>query len=823
MANVRLLSLALAVVSVTATSAQAVVPGSPTLSMSFGIEGDAGKVTGTVTAPKNDNQWTALPDDASIDVRVVRSCYSLSETDVAIFSVTGLAPGESCDFTDDAVPAWQYGYQYTYMAYASIDGAEGFQGYGSCQPGIPFAFGYGTVTATPGEKDGKFYVEISAVIPENTSNYPPEPLEIDMTALEIYRITDEGTSAKELINEQPNPEKGSTCRFVDENPQLNKMNYYLVKCVSLFGSTELRVQAFVGFDVPSAPYPVVGEALAEGGYRISWTAPSTGVNYGTINPDETFYNVYRCWGRTEDEREMIASGIKDTEYVDYGTDMEVPRAVMYMVEAANNIGVGGSSSSSYDYDVLIGPDYSLPYIETFDGGTSKIWTFTGTSYYANFEQANYAEYGDDSKRVDPVSGKGLVYADFSASWIPAGASATMTSYMINMSKSVAPWLSFYVYMIPGCDVTVKPQISAEGGEFVDLAVIEAGDCDEPGWRQYTCSLTDYAGKGYVNIRFFGGFTSKRAAAIIDEIKVIDYPAVANIEVKYDTGNCAATLTWADPSTEDAVVTGYEGFVDGESVGQVGMPWVFEAEDYQIPYEIAVKAVYGEIAGPLSASVKVSVPRPAYTEFTIDEHVFSIVQGTAFGVNQIVVKKYLGSAPLYKAPWFVTYDDVSYEVVGIGEGAYSGNESLVSVNLSETMAVIGVKAFEGCTNLMAVAFGTGLEKIESRAFAGCSSLSTVTFVSETVPEVAVDAFEGIAGNCTGKCPENMEEAYGAVEGLSPIRFGSAGIEPVLIDEAETVEYYDFGGLRLATPIPGTPVIARIVMRDGTIRTLRTIAK
>lgn len=85
-----------------------------------------------------------------------------------------------------------------------------------------------------------------------------------MTALEIYRITDEGTSAKELINEQPNPEKGSTCRFVDENPQLNKMNYYLVKCVSLFGSTELRVQAFVGFDVPSAPYPVVGEALAEG-------------------------------------------------------------------------------------------------------------------------------------------------------------------------------------------------------------------------------------------------------------------------------------------------------------------------------------------------------------------------------------------------------------------------------------------------------------------------------------------------------------------------------------------------------------------------------
>ena len=86
MANVRLLSLALAVVSVTATSAQAVVPGSPTLSMSFGIEGDAGKVTGTVTAPKNDNQWTALPDDASIDVRVV-AAVKIREVCVSIAGV----------------------------------------------------------------------------------------------------------------------------------------------------------------------------------------------------------------------------------------------------------------------------------------------------------------------------------------------------------------------------------------------------------------------------------------------------------------------------------------------------------------------------------------------------------------------------------------------------------------------------------------------------------------------------------------------------------------------------------------------------------------
>lgn len=823
MANFRLLSSALAILSVMTVSAQTVVPGAPSLSMSFGIEGDSGKVTGTVTAPKNNDQWTALPADTRMDLRVVRSCYALGETEVPVFSVTDLAPGETCGFADEAEPAWQYGYQYTYLAYASIDGAEGYQGYGSCQPGVPFAFGYGAVSATPGEKDGRFFVDISAVIPDKTSDYPPEPLEIDMTALEIYRVTDISSSAMELIGTVPGPEKGSTCHFVDESPVLNKLNYYYVKCVSRFGFAQLRVEAFVGQDVPSAPYPVVGEMLPDGGYRISWTAPSTGANNGAINPEETVYNVYRCWGRAEDEREMIASGLKDTEYVDYGTDMDAPRAVMYMVEAANAIGVGGSSSSSYSYDVMIGPDYRLPYVETFDGGASKIWTFANTSYYAGFDVAAYAEYGDNSTRVEPVSGTGLVYVDFSSSWIAAGSNATMTSYRIDLTGPAAPALSFYAYMIPGCDVVVKPQISVEGGEFVDLLTVNVGEGEEAGWKQFCCDLSDYAGKKYVNVRFFGGFSSKRGAAIIDEIRIVDYPAVSNIEVSYDSGACTATLTWEDPSTEYAKVTGYEGFVNGESVGDISMPWIFKAEDYKIPYVMAVKALYGEIAAPESNPVTVSVPRPVITEFTIDEHVFSIVLDAPYGTHEVVVKKYLGTAPLYKAPQLITYDDVTYEVTGIAEAAYCDNGSLVSVNLADSMKEVGAEAFAGCSNLMAVAFGSGLEKIGQRAFAGCSSLVTVTFVSEIVPEVADDAFEGIAENCVGKCPAGMENAYGAVEGLSPIEFGTAEVEGILIDGAEMLEYYNMNGLRLVSPMSGEPVIMRLQMPDGTIRVFRTLAR
>ncbi len=823
MTNFRLLSSAVALLSFMTVSAQKVVPGAPSLSMSFEIEGNAGKVIGTVTAPKNNDQWTALPSDTRIDLRVVRSCYALGETEVPVFSVTDVAPGEACGFTDAAEPAWQYGYQYTYMAYASIDGTEGYQGYGSCQPGVPFAFGFDAVKATPGEEDGRFFVDISAVIPDKTSDYPPQPLEVDMTALEIYRITDVSSTAMELIGTVPAPVKGSTCNFVDNSPVPNRLNYYYVKCVSPFGFAQQRVEAFVGQDVPAAPYPVTGEMLSDGGYRILWTAPATGANNGAINPDETVYNVYRCWGRTEDERELIASGLEATEYVDYGTDMDAPRAVMYMVEAANGIGVGGSSSSSYSYDVIIGPDYRLPYVETFDGGASKIWTFANTSYYASFDVADHAEYGDDSTRVDPVSGTGLVYADFSSSWITAGSSATMTSYRIDLAKAVAPVLSFQVYLIPGCDVIVKPQISVEGGEFTDLMTVNAGDGEASGWKLFSCDLSDYAGKKYVNIRFYGGFTSKRAAAIIDEIRLVEYPAVTNIEVEYDTEACTATLKWADPSTEYAEVTGYEGIVNGESVGMVEMPWIFKAEDYKVSYVMAVKALYGDIAAPESNPVTISVPRPVVTEFTIDEHVLSIVQNAPQGVHEVIVKKYLGTDPLYKAPQLITYDDITYEVTGIAEGAYRDNVSLASVNLSETIREVGNEAFAGCANLMAVAFGSGLEKIGSRAFAGCSSIATVTFVSEVVPEVAEDAFEGIDENCVGKCPAGMENDYADAEGLAPIDFGTSGVENILPDEAESVEYFNLNGVRIDTPVHGEPVIIRLRMSDGTIHVFRTISR
>ena len=142
MAIFRTIVPAIAIVSALAVpavvQAQTLVPGAPSLTMTFEIGGDEGEVVGTLTAPVNSASWQALPEGTKIDVVVTRSCYSLDESNVEVASFSGLAPGESVNFTDEAVPAWQYGYDYTYTPVASINGVKGSQGYGSIKPGIDF-------------------------------------------------------------------------------------------------------------------------------------------------------------------------------------------------------------------------------------------------------------------------------------------------------------------------------------------------------------------------------------------------------------------------------------------------------------------------------------------------------------------------------------------------------------------------------------------------------------------------------------------------------------------------------------------------------------
>lgn len=805
------------VVAVAAAGVQAAValtPGSPSISMSFEIEENIGKVVGTVTAPVMDSGWQDLPEDTRMTVKVVRSCYSLNEMDVPVVTFGNLAPGEQMQFTDNATPAWQYGREYTYTPYAYIGDSRNPYSYGSgLKPGLEFSFGYQAFTVTPAV-DGKS-VELTVLVPSKLND--GEPIPVPFKAIEFYRDWEN----PELVGKIENPEAGSTVSLTDTHPRENASTIYMARAVTDFGYAETTERCYVGFDVPYAPYPVAAEPY-QGGNRVYWTAPDRGANWGAIDPAETVYNVFRCWAPGANGRELIAENIKETEYVDYGTDMEFPRAVRYEVQAANNVGPGESNYSSYDYSLIIGPAYELPYVETFDGGTDKEWTYTYSSYYARMYVSDEADYGSNSTIVEPHSGTGLIYVNYSEYRSPSGTTNSMTSYKIDLSAASTPALSYWYYAIPGNDVYIDIQLSTDGTEFTSVSkTLIALEVEEAGWRKVILPLADYAGKSAVYVRLVTGFSTTASSAIIDDIVVADYRSVGAIETESDTDSRTITLTWANPGSEYTPCTGYVGYVDGESVGRVSSPWVFEATEYDKIYTFRVEALYDGVEVEPSAQVSASVAAPVITEFTIGDYTYEIDSEAA--EPTVWIKAYSGTRAIVALPERVSHGDASYVVTRVLEGAFRVNTSVASVVLPATYTTVGEEAFAGCTQLMGVTIGAGVTDIEARAFAGCSALSQVIFMPEVPPTVATDAFDGIAEGCKGNCPDGTAEAYTATEGLEGIDFGVSGLSAIEIGNGDSVEYFDLNGRRLEGPVRGACTIVRVTNSDGSVRTSKIYQK
>lgn len=79
---------------------------------------------------------------------------------------------------------------------------------------------------------------------------------------------------------------------------------------------------------------------------------------------------------------------------------------------------------------------------------------------------------------------------------------------------------------------------------------------------------------------------------------------------------------------------------------------------------------------------------------------------------------------YEVPSKITYNDISFKVVGVADGAFKGYTKLKEIQLASTITYIGNSAFYGCTNLSGVTDCIGLTKIGSSAFYKCTSLSYI---------------------------------------------------------------------------------------------------
>ena len=94
------------------------------------------------------------------------------------------------------------------------------------------------------------------------------------------------------------------------------------------------------------------------------------------------------------------------------------------------------------------------------------------------------------------------------------------------------------------------------------------------------------------------------------------------------------------------------------------------------------------------------------------------------------------------PTTATKNDVTYDVVAIGSGAFKGCSSLTSITIPNSVTSIKDEAFWGCSSLNSVSISNSVTSIGYRAFRGCSSLTSIT-IPGSVTSIGDAAF----GECS----------------------------------------------------------------------------
>lgn len=92
------------------------------------------------------------------------------------------------------------------------------------------------------------------------------------------------------------------------------------------------------------------------------------------------------------------------------------------------------------------------------------------------------------------------------------------------------------------------------------------------------------------------------------------------------------------------------------------------------------------------------------------------------------------------PEFVEYEGVTYNVTGIGDGAFQECKDLTSISIGNNLTRIGNNAFRNCSNLYSVTIPNSVTSIGFAAFSGCTAICTIS-IPDNVTSIGWGIFSG----------------------------------------------------------------------------------
>ena len=154
-------------------------------------------------------------------------------------------------------------------------------------------------------------------------------------------------------------------------------------------------------------------------------------------------------------------------------------------------------------------------------------------------------------------------------------------------------------------------------------------------------------------------------------------------------------------------------------------------------------------------------------FSISASAYDVeVDGIYYNINKKVKtaevtynsdNSYLGVIAI---PETITFEDVVYNVISIGEKAFFDCGLLSSITIPNSVTSIGEYAFKNCWSLTSITLSNSLTSIESQVFRGCSSLTSIT-IPNSVSSLGTEVFRDCSSLTTITIPNSVTNiGYGA---------------------------------------------------------------
>ena len=211
-------------------------------------------------------------------------------------------------------------------------------------------------------------------------------------------------------------------------------------------------------------------------------------------------------------------------------------------------------------------------------------------------------------------------------------------------------------------------------------------------------------------RAFQNSTSLTNATIPDGVTHIDECAFQG---------CSSLTDIALP--DSVTYIGYKVFFDCPSLKTVTIPAsVTDIGEYAFGYHDDDNWNLAKIDG-----FKINYTKNTWGHYYAKQNGFSDEPCLVAELNEdgttLKISKYAGNDTEYVIPSEID----GKKVTSIGNDAFRGNTSLISVTIPGSIKDIGDNAFSDCSSLESVTISDGVERILYRAFYNCTSLKTVT--------------------------------------------------------------------------------------------------